>query len=402
MGNRMTSTMRPKMHWLRILLICWLMVCGCAAVSMAVSASDKQCEDCHRDIVSRGMGKRYIHMPFLKKQCNPCHVAGKVVTVPTQKELQSIGNPLPEKIRWFRDSYGIADTHWILLPADKVHGSLLFKAFDGGSRSPVQELTLPALGQLPTKADDGKAPVISQVRVLDVRRGISTSATLSWETDEFADSRVDYGLGSPNSSRVDRKLTRKHEIILTGLDADRTYVYKISSSDLFGHQAQSAQLNFSTDKTFIAPGSRFDESGGVGNTPKVDYRLFHQGESYLIEFNADRPVSISLGVPFEAKIAAVQPTPVVANEVTSHPVLKSEFETSIRACDDCHAYLKQSYTHPVNVMPKSGMTIPAEYPLLPDGRISCMSCHATHGGDYEYRLLKSGKKELCLGCHTDY
>ena len=348
------------------------------------------------------MGKRYIHMPFLRKQCTPCHVAGKAVTVPTRKELQPVENAIPEKIRWFRDSYGVAATHWILLPADQVAGSLLFKAFDGSSRSPVQELTLPALTQLPTKSDDGRAPAITDIQVADVRRGISTSATLSWQTDEFTDSRVDYGIGSLNSSRVDHKLTRKHEVILTGLDADKTYDYRVSSADIFGHQAQSAQQSFSTAKTFIVAGARFDESGGAGNVPKIDFQLFHQGDNYLIEFTADRPVSISLGVPAEEKTAAVQPAPVAGEEVTSHPVLKSEFETSIRACDDCHAYLKQSYSHPVNVMPKPGMVIPAEYPLLPDGRISCMSCHATHGGNYEYRLIKSGKEELCLGCHTDY
>ena len=398
----MTSTMRRRLFGMRVLLICWLTVCGWATVSVADPSTDKSCEDCHRDSVSRGMGKRYIHMPFLRKQCSPCHVAGQAVTVPTKKDLQTVDSAIPEKIRWFRDSYGVSDTHWVLLPADQVDQSLIFKAWDGGSRSPVRELMLPALEQLPVKTDDGQAPEISNVEVSDVRRSISTSATLAWATDEFADSQVDYGLGTLISSRVDRKLSRRHEVILTGLDANQTYSFQVKSRDLFGHQSQSATLTFSTTKTFIASGSRFDESGGLGSDPKVEPRLFRQGDSYLVEFKADRPISISLGIPSEEKTAAIQPSTQMAEGNTSHPVLKSEIETNIRACDSCHAYLKQSYSHPVNVFPKSGMKVPVEYPLLPDGRISCMSCHSQHGGDFEYRLIKSGKKELCLGCHTDY
>jgi predicted CXXCH cytochrome family protein len=65
-------------------------------------------------------------------------------------------------------------------------------------------------------------------------------------------------------------------------------------------------------------------------------------------------------------------------------------------------FLKGSSSHPVNILPKPGMVIPPEYPLLADGRISCMSCHVYHGGNFEHRLVKPDKQSLCKGCHSDY
>ncbi|MBW2186551.1 MAG: cytochrome c3 family protein, partial [Deltaproteobacteria bacterium] len=49
-----------------------------------------------------------------------------------------------------------------------------------------------------------------------------------------------------------------------------------------------------------------------------------------------------------------------------------------------------------------GMIIPPEYPLLENGRMTCMTCHQPHSSNNEARLLKEGKKELCTGCHTNY
>jgi len=366
-------------------------------------ASDKSCDACHRQVVDRGMGKRYVHMPFMKKQCAACHVSGQTVSVPTRREIATAHEPPPQKIKWLRDVQGIAADHWVLLSPEGLGKKLVYKAGGGNSRTDVLELSLPSLGSLPSMANDGRAPVITDVRVSDVRRGISTTATITWTTDEFSDSKVAYGLSSPDSTKSDGKLTREHEVLLTGLDKDRTYRFQVTSRDVSGNLSSSDMLEFSTGSTFIQETPRHERNSVSTGPAVVTPRLFRQGDRYLVVFEANQPVALSLGIPEETPERIVQSVAASPTEESrSHPVLKSELDTNIHACDGCHAYLKQGYSHPVNVFPKSGMIIPKEFPLLPDGRISCMTCHVAHGGDFEYRLVKSGKKDLCLGCHTDY
>lgn len=366
-------------------------------------AAEGPCGDCHRQVVDRGMGKRYIHMPFLKKQCSACHVSGQTVSVPTRREIDTVNDPPPQKVSWLRDVQGVAAEHWVLLSTEALGKKLVYKAGDNINRTDLLELSLPPLESLSAMENDGRGPAITDVRVSDVRRGISTTATITWKTDEFSDSMVGYGVSAPDSTKFDGKLTREHEILLIGLDKNRTYRFQVASKDVSGNLSNSDILEFSTGSTFIRDTPRHERNFGSAGPVAVTPRLYRQGNRYLAIFEANQPVALSLGIPEvtpERVVATVAGAP--GEESRSHPVLKSELDTNIHACDSCHAYLKQGYSHPVNVFPKSGMVIPKEYSLLPDGRISCMTCHVPHGGDFEYRLVKSGKKDLCLGCHTDY
>jgi len=389
-----------RVYWI-LFLVGLLLVTG--SPPREVWASDKSCDACHRQVVDRGMGKRYVHMPFMKKQCAACHVTGQAVSVPTRQEIATAHEPPPQKIKWLRDVQGVSAQHWVLLSPEGLGKKLVYKAGDGSNRTDILELSLPALASLPVMENDGRAPAITDVRVSDVRRGISTTATITWTTDEFSDSLVGYGLSAPDSTKSDGRLTRDHEVLLTGLEKNRTYRFQVASQDVFGNLIRSDLLEFSTNSTFIQESPRHERNSASSGPVAVTPRLYRRGDRYLAVFEANQPVSLALGIPEEAPervVATAMAAP--GEESRSHPVLKSERDTNLHACDSCHAYLKQGYSHPVNVFPKAGMVIPKEYSLLPDGRISCMTCHVPHGGDFEYRLVKSGKKDLCLGCHTDY
>ena len=93
---------------------------------------------------------------------------------------------------------------------------------------------------------------------------------------------------------------------------------------------------------------------------------------------------------------------ITAQLPVDHLKLTDKFTINTFTCRNCHLGIKEELSHPVNVYPKPGMIIPQEYPTLADGRILCMSCHAKHASDNEYRLLKSSKKALCTGCHGDF
>jgi PGF-pre-PGF domain-containing protein len=93
---------------------------------------------------------------------------------------------------------------------------------------------------------DDTPPVISNM----VSTGITNnSATITWDTDESSDSLVRYGTTSEvytseeynNAAEV-----TSHNLSLTGLDAEATYYYLVSSTDTSGNAAESAEYRFTT------------------------------------------------------------------------------------------------------------------------------------------------------------
>lgn len=91
---------------------------------------------------------------------------------------------------------------------------------------------------------DNTPPVISSVTAGNVT---ATSATISWTTDEAADSRVDYGPDATYGSQAgDSNLVTSHSIDIGGLTAETTYHYQVTSADGTGNSSSSADGTFDT------------------------------------------------------------------------------------------------------------------------------------------------------------
>ena len=80
---------------------------------------------------------------------------------------------------------------------------------------------------------DAAGPVISNVRVKDIT---NAAATVTWQTDEPSDSRVNWGnttgLGMID---YDPTLETNHELDLIGLETGKKYYFDVESTDRFGH-----------------------------------------------------------------------------------------------------------------------------------------------------------------------
>lgn len=94
-------------------------------------------------------------------------------------------------------------------------------------------------------AADTAAPVISNVQTANVA---STSATVSWSTDEIADTQVEYGLTESygSSTTLNPALVTNHSQNLTGLAPGTLYHYRVKSRDGAGNLAVSADQTFTT------------------------------------------------------------------------------------------------------------------------------------------------------------
>ena len=91
---------------------------------------------------------------------------------------------------------------------------------------------------------DTTPPIISNVQSSNITQ---TAATISWTTDEPADSLVQYGLTAGYGSVVgDGALLTSHALTFSGLAAATLYHYEVRSSDAAGNQALSGDATFTT------------------------------------------------------------------------------------------------------------------------------------------------------------
>ena len=117
-----------------------------------------------------------------------------------------------------------------------------------------------------TYAVDETGPVISNVSAIADGDG---TATITWDTDEPSDSRVDYGTNPDelSQSRSSTALVTAHSVELNGLQPNATYHYRVTSEDEAGNSATEppagAPLSFSTPSASLTDTTVADFSAGA-------------------------------------------------------------------------------------------------------------------------------------------
>lgn len=143
--------------------------------------------------------------------------------------------------------------------------------------------------------DDIQPPVISDVQAVDIS---TDSATITWTTDEPSDSQVDWGLTNDyGDSASDGNSVTAHSILLTGLTANTTYHYQVSSTDGSGNLAVSSDYQFTTsvtppDGSFTVSVTGVEEGQTVTGTIAIQAHADGQDVS-RVDFELTGPQSTS-------------------------------------------------------------------------------------------------------------
>ena len=89
------------------------------------------------------------------------------------------------------------------------------------------------------------APVLSLVTATS---GTSTGATITWTTNEAADTQVEYGLTTAYgmATALNTSLLTSHSQTLSGLVAATLYHVRVKSRDAAGNLATSGDVTFTT------------------------------------------------------------------------------------------------------------------------------------------------------------
>jgi hypothetical protein len=90
-------------------------------------------------------------------------------------------------------------------------------------------------------------PPALQVSGVAATNVAASSAVIAWQTNNTADSRVDYGTTATyGSSATAPGLVLSHSVTLTGLTSSTTYHFQVTSVDAYGQTAKSADATFVT------------------------------------------------------------------------------------------------------------------------------------------------------------
>lgn len=117
------------------------------------------------------------------------------------------------------------------------------------------------------QSDDTTAPEISNVQIAEVN---DTEITITWETDEEADSLINYGLQEDYGIvRIPVADRTQHSVTLDGLDPGRTYHFRVVSADEEGNQGISADYKVQTEGTPQADGQGPASAEGQGEAQQT-------------------------------------------------------------------------------------------------------------------------------------
>jgi hypothetical protein len=89
-------------------------------------------------------------------------------------------------------------------------------------------------------------PIIGDVAVINVTHN---SAVITWLTDEFADSVVNYGVNSTvyTATSTGNLYMKEHGIALAGLSPGTSYYFVVKCTDRSGNSAVSMEYTFTTE-----------------------------------------------------------------------------------------------------------------------------------------------------------
>lgn len=161
------------------------------------------------------------------------------------------------------------------------HISVTLSKMNFKSLSSAFSVLLLAFSAMPTtiveaQSSDKESPEISNLQISDVSE---TSVTISWETDEDADSMVNYGL-QPNYGiiRVPVAERTSHSITLDDLEPGRVYYFRVVSADDNGNQGISADYRVQTSGT-----PQTGDGAGTGEGTQPDQGQGQGSDSSTVE-----------------------------------------------------------------------------------------------------------------------
>lgn len=375
----------------------------CLFTATIATADSEQCLKCHADIVGQALEKFVIHPPFSQNNCSLCHSSTTTIEATAESTEKYSEVETNIKTEWLAESFTESTLQIALLEKGACDSYLTVKLWYHNHEKQQKEIPCPNLAAIPTKNITNQTPRISKLHMKHYNSQLFSRATVAWTTDSPCRCQLLYR--SDNKDYVDNEddfyaVTHHHEI--RNFNPSNTQV-SIHCSDIFEQRTQLPYASLAA-----LPLQQSEENvQATQNRADCSINFMQVNDTIEVSVATTQPAAVAIGRPMRLESGdnnnltsnTAGPLP---EKTPTHPPMAAEKQVNTTVCFQCHKETVEVASHPINIIAPPGMIIPKEYPLLSDGRMTCMTCHTRHSSNNEARLLKGGKKELCTGCHTNY
>nr|WP_320116128.1 cytochrome c3 family protein [uncultured Desulfuromonas sp.] len=377
-------------------------------------ANDEACLECHDEVNETIDTRYYVHEPVRNKQCKICHAQNQPEVVSNPEDHSSSNRYVldygssettekSQPINWLRENFSPAYHQFALINEKELKDRLILEIWYEQDGKKTIEYTTPQIATLETQTPQFQMLSIVGLEMTDFDTLLLPRATLRWTTNEPSRCTTRYGNNDLDATYEEDDLyTYDHHVDLRNFTSSG-YVVEIKCRDPYRRIQSTQRFNILDLPNHEAQPTSTTATGNKITLKNLQNKLWigvHSKQKATLSIGSQRTATPS-GQPQVATTPQTAPQQT-QQEDTKHLSLNTQFYTTTKVCYTCHNGLEPGQSHPVNVLPPLNMTIPPEYKLLQNGRISCMTCHSVHGGNTEYRLIKKSPKALCTGCHTNY
>lgn len=341
----------------------------------AVTAPDYEpCKSCHGETYNRAMSLPFRHK-VVDEKCGVCHILSASAKQNTGGDIASYG--LKEEMLF--PLKGLSDNKIYSIEVTAKDVSL--------KRSRPLTIEIRPADVEEYLANPGTLS-IGNVKIEEIKESVFPEVTLSWTTDGYSKSHVEYGPGKTYTSFSggDIIYSKEHRAVLPILKRDNIYRYRIVAEDIFGNRITSEAHSLDVLKPLPPL-----KGAVVSFRPPVigAAKAFKtpDGDAYLL-INVNKPSTTAL------KIAEISGAETKKDHGNGFLTPRT---SQIDVCTECHL---QKSSHPVGVAAITPNTsVPRDLPTLPGGIITCNTCHFPHGGDKKYFARLDFQRDVCIQCH---
>ncbi len=339
------------------------------------SVKSNACLRCHEKTYMKSLSNPYRHSVVLEN-CSLCHINRK----PDKRIRKSMRFSLIEN----DNIIYVAD-----LDKDKKYRmEIIATDSDRKSSEPVS-VDINATTTWEFREKFQPLQQISGVMVNELKKSSFVHATISWDTDAYATSEIEYLSEGryPRKSGTKGIFSRTHTITLKGLRHKRTYRFRVISRDIYGNILKSDEYSLDTSTELSQTKGQAKKESPPPLISLTRIFKISEREGIFLRLSTNKASEIML------RLSKVNER----DDKHGYGFVSDRF-SKIEICYKCHPH---DSSHPVGVR-GGGQRIktPENLPTIEGGIITCVTCHKPHGGERVYFNRADFRKDLCIECHV--
>ena len=344
-------------------------------ITIPLELAEGGCVACHNEVAVFVTNQEYRH-PDAMKNCAACHIKENVKESNVNVESYST------------DSLVFLDLNEVMTYKIKV------RVKDSLGKEAKSE----TLEVVPSKISGGflvdkTPPVVSDLKVEEVGKGIFGSVVMAWRTTKPSLTRLEYGdsekFGNTLSGTPEQYVT-EHRLLIDNMQPGEKYHVRAIAEDVSGNKSASEPIKFKPKSVEVRKPS---ESPGVLAVTNISVARI--GKRLAFTWKTAKPakttVIVSEVIPKE-KITGMDP---------HYPGIKKHVDAGMAMCEECHkGRIHRRTSHPVGKVDWGKASRAFDLKYGEGSEVLCVTCHSSHGGGHPHILWKEESK-LCNSCHKD-